>query len=380
MKIVIDDKIPYIKGALEPFAEIIYLPGNKTTAAVVKDADALITRTRTRCNRELLEGSKVKFIATATIGFDHIDLDYLKTKHIGFASAPGSNATSAAEYVISALLVMAERQGFNLQDKTVGIIGYGNVGSRVAKKLQALGVTCLINDPPLQTQRQDIEFVDLAELEQADIITVHVPLEKIGQHPTYQLINHDFLKKLRKEVIFINTSRGEVVDENALSHLLITRPEMSVILDVWENEPAINPLLLERVDIATPHIAGYSFDGKVRGTALLYQAVCRYFDLTPTWDMESSLPTPSLTDLYFSEQVTDKTAIHQAVMASYDVRRDDAALRLMSQQDNPREYFDKLRKHYPTRREFNYLTIHLPESQKSLFQQLQQLGFNIKIE
>ena len=380
MKIIADENIPYVKQAFSTLGEVNTVTGRLVTNADLAAADVLLVRSVTQVNEQLLKNIPIKFVGTATIGFDHIDLDYLKTKHIGFASAPGSNATSAAEYVISALLVMAERQGFNLQDKTVGIIGYGNVGSRVAKKLQALGVTCLINDPPLQTQRQDIEFVDLAELEQADIITVHVPLEKIGQHPTYQLINHDFLKKLRKEVIFINTSRGEVVDENALSHLLITRPEMSVILDVWENEPAINPLLLERVDIATPHIAGYSFDGKVRGTALLYQAVCRYFDLTPTWDMESSLPTPSLTDLYFSEQVTDKTAIHQAVMASYDVRRDDAALRLMSQQDNPREYFDKLRKHYPTRREFNYLTIHLPESKKSLFQQLQQLGFNIKIE
>jgi len=298
----------------------------------------------------------------------------LSKKNMAFASAQGSNATSAAEYVISALLIIAERQGFQLRDKTVGIIGCGNVGSRVLKKLNALGVECIIHDPPLQEKtdnrdnRDNRDYVDLNAVRCADIITLHVPLTKGGRYPTEHLINADFLSKLQDDVILVNTSRGGVVDERALLERL--RPTMSIILDVWKNEPYINQLLLQRATLGTPHIAGYSFDGKVRGTEMLYAAVCDYFQQTQ--QAQITLPAPPLKRLTFSDTIDDQVAIQSAVMACYDVRRDDAALRRSGAD------FDNLRKNYPMRREFSCVEIELPAEKSALAAQLRGLGFTVR--
>jgi erythronate-4-phosphate dehydrogenase len=379
MQIIADENIPFIREAFTSLGEIHTVVGRHLNRADLGEANVLLVRSVTQVNEKLLAGSAVRFVGTATIGFDHIDLDYLQQQGIGFASSPGSNATAAAEYVISALLIIAEQQGFQLRDKTVGIIGCGNVGSRVLTKLKALEVDCIIHDPPLLEKNSRLDYVDLESVLSADIITLHLPFSKTGCHPTYHLVNTDFLAKLRKDVILVNTSRGAVVDETALLETLAAHPAMTVILDVWKNEPLINPLLLQRAALGTPHIAGYSFDGKVRGTSMLYSAICDYFQHSPIWQAQTCLPKPPLTRLSFSKTVNDNdnVAIHSAVMACYDVRRDDAALRRITCAIEPGTYFDNLRKHYPIRREFGCIEIELPLEKTELAKQLRGLGFKV---
>ncbi|NJO16013.1 MAG: 4-phosphoerythronate dehydrogenase PdxB [Thioploca sp.] len=381
MQIIADENIPFVDIAFANLGEIRTVAGRDLSYADLGETEILLVRSVTPVNETLLNNSAIRFVGTATIGLDHIDLAYLHHRGIGFASAPGCNAIAAAEYVISALLVIAERQGFSLADKTVGIIGCGNVGSRVLKKLIALNINCLIYDPPQQEQRGEFDYVDLETVLSADIITLHVPLEKQGRYPTYHLINEAVLKKLSNQVILINTSRGAVIDESALLNRLATHPEMTVILDVWKNEPNINPLLLQRATLATPHIAGYSLDGKVRGTEMLYTAVCHYFKKDKMWQSQTSLPVPPLTCLSFSNQINDSVAIHTAVMACYDIRRDDATLRRMAQEIQGRRFFfDNLRKYYPVRREFSCVKIELPIEKSRLAKQLKGLGFQVDLK
>ncbi|MDM8564571.1 4-phosphoerythronate dehydrogenase [Candidatus Halobeggiatoa sp. HSG11] len=363
--ILADENIPLVQEAFSSFGKVNTVNGRNLTNADLTDVTTLLVRSVTKINAKLLANSSVSFVGTATIGFDHIDLDYLTENNIAFACAPGSNATAAAEYVISALLVLAERQNFQLKEKTVGIIGCGNVGSRVLKKLEALGIQCLVHDPLLQ----NANYVDLETILTADIITLHVPLEKDGDYPTYHLVNNDFLAELNDDVILINTSRGTVIDESALSLTLLARPNITVVLDVWKNEPNINKLLLQQVTLATPHIAGYSLDGKVRGTEMLYAKICEHFQQEKNW--QPQLPPPPVTQLSFSNTIDDDVAINIAVMACYDIRKDDAVLRQMSSS------FDKLRKNYPLRREFNQLTIQLPPEKSTLAKRMQGLGFKV---
>ena len=375
MQILADENIPFVREAFAHLGEVRTFVGRHLSRADLSSAEVLLVRSVTSVNDNLLAGSKVRFVGTATIGLDHINLDYLQNKDIGFASAQGSNATAVAEYVISALLIVAQRQGFLLSDNTIGIIGCGNVGSRLLNKLTALGINCIIHDPPLQQKTGNPNYVNLDTVLSADIVTLHVPLEKGGRYPTYQLINTNSVAKLPDNVILINTSRGAVVDEAALLQTLANRPAMTVIWDVWQNEPLINLSLLQRAALATPHIAGYSLDGKVRGTEMLYTAVCDYFQCTPHWQAQMALPTPPLTRLSFSDTVDDEEAIQTAVMACYDVRCDDAALRRLNQAAQPGAYFDELRKNFPVRREFNTIQIELPPEKTALAAQLQGLGF-----
>jgi erythronate-4-phosphate dehydrogenase len=383
MQIIADENIPLVDEAFTNLGKVRTLAGRNLSDADLGEAEILLVRSVTPVNEKLLAKSAIRFVGTATIGLDHIDLAYLHHQDIGFASAPGCNANAAAEYVISALLVIAERQNLALPSKTVGIIGCGNVGSRVFKKLTALNVNCLVYDPPQQEQPglqpADFDYVDFETVLTADIITLHVPLEKNGRYPTYHLINEEVLSKLSNQVILINTSRGAVIDEAALLKQLTIQPEMTVILDVWQNEPNINPLLLQPVALGTPHIAGYSLDGKIRGTEMLYNAVCHYFQQTPVWQAQTSLPTPPLTRLVFSNQIDDSTAIHTAVMACYDIRRDDANLRCLKPTIQPGIFFDNLRKYYPLRREFNCVVIELPAEKSHLAKQLIGLGFQVDL-
>lgn len=379
MKILADENIPLVTAAFSTIGEVQTISGRCITPKDLKNIDILLVRSVTKVDKQLLKGSRVRFVGTATIGFDHIDVDYLKQNNIGFASAPGCNANSAAEYVISALLILAQQKNFKLRDKTVGIIGCGNVGSNVLQKLQALGVRCLVNDPPLQEAQNNTDaFVDLQTVLQADIVTLHVPLEKTGQHPTYRLVNQTFLNQLADNAILLNISRGDVVDESALMYSLINRQHLTVVLDVWAREPAINPALMQKTTIATPHIAGYSLDGKLRGTEMLYMAICQYFQYTVSWQAKNHLPQPHVTELHFSEQSSDSEALFTAVMACYDVRRDDALLRQILQHPNPTAYFDHLRKTYPIRREFSSLKVKLPAIKKRLQQKFKMLGFSVE--
>jgi erythronate-4-phosphate dehydrogenase len=375
MNILADENIPLVAQAFAEFGEVRTLPGRRMRAEDVREAEILLVRSITRVDEELLAGSRVRFVGTATIGFDHVDLAYLARRGIGFARAPGSNATSAAEYVISALLVAAQRRGFRLREKTVGIIGCGNVGSRVLARLRALGVNCLVNDPPLQAEGKGAGFVDLPTLLSADIVSLHVPLIKDGQWPTWRLADQEFFAAMRPDALFINTSRGAVADQPALLAHLARHPRFDAILDVWWNEPRIDRALLERALLGTPHIAGYSVDGKVRGTEMIYQAACAYFSQTPRW--RPSLPPPPLRALEFSTEAGMEEAVRMAVFAAYDARRDDAALRLSLDAPDPGPAFDALRKHYPVHREFDTISVRLPEERVELAEQLRGLGFNL---
>ncbi len=379
MKIIADENIPFVQQAFSTLGEVITCPGRDITTQTIANADILLVRSVTSVSPELLEGSKLKFIATATIGLDHVDVDYLREQSIGFASAPGSNANSVAEYVLSALFVLGERQVFELHEKTVGIVGCGNVGSKVLAKLQSLGVKCLVNDPPLQEQTEGQQFVELPEVLSADIITLHVPLERGDRYPTYHMIDEVFLSRMQKGAILINTSRGSVIDESALNCAL-NEGNFSAVLDVWEGEPEINTGLLTKVEITTPHIAGYSFDGKVNGTRMIYEAACRNFNVQPSWNPEKCMPEPLLKSLTISKFACDMAALQKAILACYDIRKDDITLRqiLNIQPESRRKYFETLRKNYPIRREFNNSIICIPNTSCELANKIQGVGFKVK--
>ncbi len=368
MKIVADPNIPFVREAFGSLGEITLVPGRQMTAAAVREAGILLVRSVTPVNAALLEGSQVKFVATATIGFDHIDRKYLAAHDIAFASAAGSNANSVAEYIIAALLELAHRQKFRLRDKTLGVVGVGNVGSKVVRYAEALGMRVLPNDPPRQRREHLPNFVSLdCVLAQADIVTLHVPLTREGPDATLHLFHRDNLERF----ILINTSRGAAVDNPALLKAMDGDRLPAVVLDVWENEPRIFPELLDVVDLGTPHIAGYSFDGKVNGTRMIYEAACRFFEIVPTW--RPKLPPPALPDLELFVIPTDddEDVLRHVIRRLYDITADDAALRKNVPQ------FDKLRAEYPVRREFFNTRVQLRGGRQSLAGKLAALSFKV---
>lgn len=281
MKIVVDDKIPYIREALaELGADVVYMRGDAIRRDDLIDADALIVRTRTRCDRELLEGTAVKFVATATIGFDHIDTIYMDEAGIRWVSCPGCNAASVAQYVESTLLLLQRYLDMPLDKQTVGIVGCGHVGSKVKTVAERLGMKILVNDPVLSEASILGEFVSLDEIaERADIITFHVPMTRTGKYATWHLADADFFGRLKRRPVIINSSRGAVVDNNALLKAMEQGLVCQAVIDTWENEPDINPILLNKVYIGTPHIAGYSADGKVNADNMVIGALCDFFEL-----------------------------------------------------------------------------------------------------
>lgn len=333
MKVIVDDKIPYIREALTALVdEPIFLPATKIDKAQVKDADALIVRTRTLCNEDLLKGSKVQFIATATIGYDHIDTDYCKKAGIVWTNAPGCNASSVAQYVHACLLLLLREKEFTLKGKSIGIVGVGNVGRKVAKVAQQLGMRVLLNDPPRQALEGDEGFASLQQIaEECDVITFHTPLNRTGEYKTFHLADEAFFRQLKKQPILINTSRGEVVDTQALSAALDKGLIADAILDVWEGEPDIDTTLLYKVFVGTPHIAGYSADGKANATRMSLDALCRHFKLKGNYQINPPMPadTPNAADyLQLYNPMVDSLALKQ----------------------HP-EQFEQLRGNYPIRRE-----------------------------
>lgn len=338
MKVIVDNKIPYIQAALTALVdEPVFLPASDITAARVKDADALIIRTRTQCNRALLEGSSVKFIATATIGYDHIDTDYCRRAGITWTNAPGCNASSVAQYLQSSLLLLQRDRGFELKNKTIGIVGVGNVGRKVAEVAKRLGMRVLLNDPPRQAAEGDESFCSLQQLaEECDVITFHTPLNKTGSYKSYHLADEAFFRALKRIPFIINTSRGEVVATQALLGALNGGLIADAIVDVWENEPTIDTNLLNKVYIGTPHIAGYSADGKANATRMSLDALCRYFHLEGRYQINPPLPdnAPKLA----GEPLDDYLQI-------YNPLNDSEALKMHPDQ------FEQLRNNYPIRRE-----------------------------
>ena len=373
MKIIIDDKIPYIQGALEPYAEVVYLPGSKTTAEVVRDADALITRTRTNCNEALLSGSSVKIIATATIGYDHIDTDYCDKAGIKWVNAPGCNAKSVEQYIASVLMVMAAKMDWNLAGKTIGVVGVGNVGSKVAKIAEIFGMRVLLNDPPRAQVEGNKGFVELDRiLEESDVITLHVPLNPDGEDATFHLADEHFFAKMLRKPVIINSCRGEVVKTEAMKVAILSGQVSGAVVDCWENEPDLDLELLALVDLATPHIAGYSRDGKAKGTEMSVQEVSRPLGLpTKNWKA-TGVEKPDFPEILIDgSNKSSQQILSEAILATYDIREDDHRLR------ESIATFEKQRGDYPVRREFPAYTIAGKFSNPKIIDKLRRLGFQI---
>lgn len=376
MKIVCDNKIPFLKGVLEPYAEVVYLPGKETTAEVVRDADALITRTRTKCNEALLKGSRVQVIATATIGFDHIDTAWCDRQGIYWENAPGCNSGSVQQYIASVLVTLAQRYGFRLADKMLGVVGVGHVGSKVARIASLLGMKVLLNDPPRARKEGPENFVSLEEIcKQCDIITVHVPLQREGEDATWHLFDRARLESLRPDQILINSSRGPVVDNAALKAVLQGGGLQAAVLDVWEGEPELDPELVWALAISTPHIAGYSADGKANGTSAAVQTVSRCLGLPlNTWEVEAIPAPPQALDFTLDANgKSEQEVLTEAILHTYDVSQDSNALR------GALDQFERLRGDYPVRREFPAFTLHLTGGSPDLADRLSQIGFKVEI-
>lgn len=372
MKIVIDDKILFVKGVLDSLADVTYLPGASIGAVDVKDADGLIVRTRTKVNRELLEGSNVKAVVSATIGTDHMDIPWLEENNIAWANAPGCNSGSVKQYIASVFAAL-EMNYFPLRGKTLGIIGVGNVGSKVVAVGKAFGMKVLLNDPPRKEKEPDFPNVDLNVLLQlSDVVTFHVPLTREGKYPTYHLLNDTTLLMMKRGSVLINSSRGEVVNERVLMKGLSSGLIERGVLDVWENEPEISLELQRRLMIGTPHIAGYAVDGKANGSAAAIRFMSRQFHLGLDEWYPENLPVPG--DMTVSIDDGDERLnlrIAKAVAATYDVTEDSRRLT-----ENP-EKFEELRGNYPVRREFPVWTVKIPKGDDDLKYALELLGFMV---
>lgn len=365
MLIVADRDIPLVKEAFGGLGEVRLVEGRGLVAGDVRDAEVLLVRSVTPVNAGLLEGSAVRFVGSATIGTDHLDLDYLRARGVAYAHAPGSNAQAVAEYVLSAMLALRSEPG------PVGIVGYGNAGRRLARLLDALDVPYLVNDPPLRAAGFPVpHWAPLEDIRRTNIISLHVPLTKTGPHPTYHLVNEEFLRGLPPDCLLINTSRGSVVDNRALLRHL-DNARMQTVLDVWEGEPAIDFQLLERVSLGTPHIAGYSREGKLNGTQQIHTALCAFLDVKPGWQPRRESPRQTLTS-----KLQGFAAIRNLVSQVYDIRRDDAELRRLTQLPSTERPagFDRLRRTYPLRREFSAYRCRV-ENDGDTRRKLGQLGF-----
>lgn len=374
MKIVSDNKIPFLRGVFEPFAQVLYLPGGDTTSEAVRDADALITRTRTRCDAALLAGSSVRVIASATIGYDHIDTSWCEANGIRWANAPGCNAASVEQYVAAALCTLSRRHAFPLAGRTLGVVGVGHVGSRVARLGAALGMRVLLCDPPRARREGPDAFVSLDEIiARSDIVTLHVPLTRTGEDATWHLLDAARLSAMRPDRYLLNTSRGPVVDSAALKAALQGRALGGAVLDVWEDEPSPDRELLELVDVATPHIAGYSADGKAAGTAAAVRTVSEVLDLPLGQWRPAALPAPAQ-PLDFSLDAAGRSCeelLCDALLYTYDILADDAALRA-----HP-ERFEALRGDYPVRREPGAFRLRLQGGTKEMAERLSAIGFQL---
>lgn len=380
MKIVADENIPLVEAFFSRLGEVVRLPGRTMTAADVHDADALIVRSVTKVNAALLAGSKIKFVGTCTIGVDHLDQDYLAANAIGWSSAPGCNANSVVEFVYAALCHL----DINWLPVKFGIIGCGNVGGLLYKRLKAQGVDVRCYDPNL-TLAQNPDLTSLDEVLACDVISMHTPLVTTGLHPSFHLLGHKELRQLKSGAVLINCGRGPVIDNQALFDVLNERSDLHVVLDVWEPEPDISLELLDKVLLGSPHIAGYSYDGKLNGTEMIYQALCRHFDQKPQSSLGELVPPLVNNQLRIDECIDQENNIFHIVKALikqvYDIAADDARLRALAKQALTGEImfgegFDGLRKHYPVRREFHNYQVHLENISDADKQWLQVLGFH----
>lgn len=373
LKIIADHKIPFLEGALESLARVEYLPGREISHNHIKDADALIIRTRTRCNEKLLAGTNVRLITSATIGYDHIDTQYCEANNIRWTNAPGCNSGSVAQYFSAALAIISAEMPLPLHELTLGIIGAGNVGTKIELLGDLLGMRLLINDPPRQQKEGPGAFTDLDTLlAEADIVTMHIPLEQNPDNNTFHLANSDFFRKMKKGAWFINTSRGEVADTQAILDALQSGHLAGTVLDVWEQEPLINPELLALSHIATPHIAGYSADGKATGTAMSVQAISNFFGLGLDLWWPENIPQPRFANVNFNCLGKKRQDIFRELsLLTYNILQDSITLK-----NNP-QTFEQQREEYPLRREPAAYTLKLFDCKAQNKKFIEDLGFSI---
>ena len=367
MKIYFDENMPFAQEFFESFGDLVPYEGRNLTCEMVKDADVLLVRSITQVNDNLLHlNNSIQFVGTATIGVDHIDKSYLLNRNVAFHSAPGCNAISVAEYVLSSLVVLAERYQLNLFDMTVGIIGAGNTGSRLSEKLSALNIKHVLYDPPLQLDERDKRnFATLEQVLDCDVVSLHVPKVMEGEHATFHLIDETILKNLRGDQILINACRGEIIDNKALLKIKQSGHPLKLVLDVWENEPNILLDLIPYCEISTAHIAGYSLEGKARGTEMLYRALCQHLNIVPKKSLSDFLPNSGISKIEINQEF-NQVLLNQLVKIVYDVRRDDGLFReQITRQFIHGHAFDYIRKTYPARREFSAIPVGVTEQLKS---------------
>lgn len=382
IKIIADEKIPFLKQYFLGIGTLSTLSASEINSKKIKNYDILLVRSVTKVNKELLENTRIKIVGSMTSGIDHIDRNYLRNNGIKLFYAPGSNANSVAEYIIACLLILAKKQGFSLNKKTIGIIGVGNVGKRVALMCRALGIDVLLNDPPKFNRTKNKELLSFNKISDADIITIHVPLTFTGKYRTYRMIDEKFMKKIKKNTILINTSRGAVIDESML--LKYAYKLSGLVLDVWDNEPYINTHLLEIADIATPHIAGYSLDGKFNATTMVCKKLCNY--LGKELDIKKQKFNLDLNKKIILDTNYHKLQdiIYQAVLKIYNPLADSKKLKKLLKFETKKqtEHFRRLRDNYRVRREFSNYVVKLgkkiPIDYKKAAEILTALGFKVK--
>lgn len=359
LKIVIDENIPFAQRIFSSLGKIEIIQGEKITSTVLQDKDILIVRSVTQVNEQLLRNSPVKFVGTATIGFDHIDTDYLKSKNIGFASAKGSNANSVVEYLFAGLFNYCAKKRIDIKSIKMGIIGVGDIGSKVADKAEMLGIHVFRNDPPLQRQKSDKKYIDLDKILSCDVITLHTPLTESGEYATKHLIDTDAFKNVNPKALLINTARGPVINNHVLLDGLKQDRIGDVILDVWEGEPLINSELLDKVYLGTPHIAGYSLEGKVQGAVMIYNEICKSFDIESKIDSDEIFPAVKKNKIECPKEGAYEKTIDKLIQQIYSIKEDHLDLKKILEfedDEKRREWFQQLRKEYPVRREFyNYI-------------------------
>ena len=378
MKIVADKAIPYARRFFSTLGDVVLFDAGDITPALISDADCLVVRSVTRVARGLLDGTQVSCVASASSGTDHVDLDYLDSRDIPLFDAKGCNANSVAEYVLSCLLVLSEQYGVELEGNTAGIIGCGHVGARLRYLLQVIGIETRVYDPFIRDEHNSYPFRDLDKVLSSDIVSLHVPLTTTGEFPTAKMVGREFLGRLKQNVIFINTARGGVVNEQALIDFARENQASRLVLDVWAGEPEINDELFKLATLATPHIAGYSSRAKLNASRLIYEKLCKWFDMPALADTVISFPTENA-EINLSGFDRELEAIRTAVLAAYDVRSDCAALREIESIDPERRgnFFTSLRADYPFRREFSDLRVVLPGNDGDIRGKLSDLGFDV---
>ena len=368
LRILADAHIPYLRGVAEQLGEVEYLPGNQFTREAIRDKDALIVRTVTHFGEEILTGSSVQLICSATIGYDHIDTAWCDNNNVAWRTAPGCNAASVEQYITSSLLLLAHKHGFNLQEMTIGIVGVGNVGSKVAAACRKLGMRVLLNDPPREEREGKGLFTDLDTIRrEAHFITFHTPLTRTGKHATHHLAGEPFYEQLPMKPFIFNAARGGVTCNKSLTKALQQGTVRGAVIDCWENEPSISGELLQLVDIATPHIAGYSADGKWTATQMSIENIVRFFslDVTPHY---AAIPAPEQPLIDLSGVPVEAQLAH-AVWHTYQPLHETSALKA-----SPGEFY-RFRSEYPLRREYHAFTVHNADNEIS--ETLQQLGFTV---